>query len=70
MDQMCESMDKNRIQGVSVGAAGNLSRGHIHQGLAEFATFAASGCAVAAMENSTPSPGSTVGAGSASAAGW
>lgn len=26
MDQMCESMDKNRIQGVSVGRAGNLSR--------------------------------------------
>ena len=24
MDQMCESMDKNRIQGVSVGRAGNL----------------------------------------------
>ena len=23
---MCESMDKNRIQGVSVGRAGNLSR--------------------------------------------
>jgi hypothetical protein len=26
MNQMCESMDKNRIQGVSVGRAGNLSR--------------------------------------------
>src|SRR6267154_2788878 len=26
MDQMCESMDKNRIQGVSVGRAGNLPR--------------------------------------------
>ena len=26
MDQMCESMDKNRIQGVSAGRAGNLSR--------------------------------------------
>ena len=26
MDQTCESMDKNRIQGVSVGRAGNLSR--------------------------------------------
>src|SRR3954469_19723695 len=26
MDQMCESMDKNRIPGVSVGRAGNLSR--------------------------------------------
>src|SRR3954447_14815329 len=26
MDQMCESMDKNRIQGFSVGRAGNLSR--------------------------------------------
>jgi hypothetical protein len=26
MDQMCESMDKNRIQGVSVGRAGNLLR--------------------------------------------
>src|SRR6266478_3906735 len=26
MDQMCESMDKNRIQGVSVGPAGNLPR--------------------------------------------
>ena len=25
-DQMCESMDKNRIQGVSVGRAGNLPR--------------------------------------------
>ena len=24
MDQMCESMDKNRIQGASVGRAGNL----------------------------------------------
>jgi len=24
MDQMCESMDKNRMQGVSVGRAGNL----------------------------------------------
>jgi hypothetical protein len=24
MDQTCESMDKNRIQGVSVGRAGNL----------------------------------------------
>src|SRR3984957_10738952 len=24
MDQKCESMDKNRIQGVSVGRAGNL----------------------------------------------
>src|SRR5450755_1067422 len=24
MEQMCESMDKNRIQGVSVGRAGNL----------------------------------------------
>src|SRR4030088_186176 len=26
MDQMCESMDKNRIQGVSAGRAGNLPR--------------------------------------------
>ena len=26
MEQTCESMDKNRIQGVSVGRAGNLSR--------------------------------------------
>src|SRR5579864_5143054 len=26
MEQMCESMDKNRIQGVSVGRAGNLPR--------------------------------------------
>src|SRR5580704_906204 len=26
MDQMCESMDKNRVQGVSVGRAGNLPR--------------------------------------------
>src|SRR6201992_3008101 len=26
MDQMCESMDKNRIQGISVGRAGNLPR--------------------------------------------
>ncbi len=26
MDQKCESMDKNRIQGVSVGRAGNLPR--------------------------------------------
>jgi hypothetical protein len=26
MDQMCESMDKNRIQGVSVGRAGDLLR--------------------------------------------
>jgi len=26
MNQMCESMDKNRIQGVSVGRAGNLPR--------------------------------------------
>ncbi len=26
MDQKCESMDKNRIQGASVGRAGNLSR--------------------------------------------
>src|SRR6202790_1487920 len=26
MDQRCESMDKNRIQGVSVGRAGNLPR--------------------------------------------
>jgi hypothetical protein len=26
MDQMCESMNKNRIQGVSAGRAGNLSR--------------------------------------------
>src|SRR5664280_2996113 len=26
MDQMCESMDKNRIQGVSAGRAGNLQR--------------------------------------------
>jgi hypothetical protein len=26
MDQMCESMDKNRIQGASAGRAGNLSR--------------------------------------------
>ncbi len=25
-DQTCESMDKNRIQGVSVGRAGNVSR--------------------------------------------
>src|SRR5678816_3935663 len=26
MDQMCESMDKNRIQGVSAGRVGNLLR--------------------------------------------
>src|SRR5271166_6205260 len=26
MEQTCESMDKNRIQGVSAGRAGNLSR--------------------------------------------
>ena len=26
MDQMCESMDKNRIQGASAGRAGNLPR--------------------------------------------
>jgi hypothetical protein len=26
MEQTCESMDKNRIQGVSVGRAGNLSQ--------------------------------------------
>jgi hypothetical protein len=26
MEQTCESMDKNRIQGVSVGRAGNLPR--------------------------------------------
>ena len=26
MDQTCESMDKNRIQGASAGRAGNLSR--------------------------------------------
>ena len=26
MDQMCESMDKNRIQGASAGRAGNLLR--------------------------------------------
>jgi hypothetical protein len=26
MEQMCESMDKNRIQGVSVGRAGDLPR--------------------------------------------
>ncbi|MGI8958623.1 MAG: hypothetical protein ACR2IV_02460, partial [Bryobacteraceae bacterium] len=26
MNQMCESMDKNRIQGISVGRAGNLPR--------------------------------------------
>ena len=26
MDQMCESMDKNRIQGVSIGRAGDLPR--------------------------------------------
>src|SRR3954454_14517793 len=26
MDQMCESMDKNRIPGVSVGRAGDLPR--------------------------------------------
>ena len=26
MDQKCESMDKNRIQGASIGRAGNLSR--------------------------------------------
>src|SRR6266446_4082059 len=26
MDQMCESMDKNRILGASVGRAGNLPR--------------------------------------------
>jgi len=28
---MRESMDKNRIQGVSVGRAGNLREAHIHQ---------------------------------------
>src|SRR5437868_1063094 len=26
MDQMCESMDKNRMQGASAGRAGNLPR--------------------------------------------
>ena len=33
MEQTCESMDKNRIQGVSVGRAGNLPRSPYPSGM-------------------------------------